>query len=187
MATTSPDNLRTPNPGDAYNLTTDLATLASDVQGALNTRANVYRGSVGQRVAFTAAAQDGVLWQETSGDRELYAKNTPLNTWVKVNTTSSADLTTDLLVAFRGTISAYRSGNVVYMYISASGTIPTGITTIGTIRAGWRPPQQASGVAIMPAGVFGAMGVGANGVINVINSTGASRTLANASFTFLLP
>ncbi len=32
MATTSPDNLRTPNPGDPYNLVADLATLASDTQ-----------------------------------------------------------------------------------------------------------------------------------------------------------
>lgn len=45
MATTSPDNIWTPDAGDAYALTTDLAALADTVQDALSIRKRVYSGN----------------------------------------------------------------------------------------------------------------------------------------------
>ena len=81
MTTTSPDNLRTPNNTDAYNLVADLATLASDTQAALIARANAYKGTGTQRAAFTTAP-NGTLWQDTDGNKGLYRKDT--SGWVTV-------------------------------------------------------------------------------------------------------
>lgn len=73
MATTSPDNLRTPNPTDPYNLIADWAISMSDVQAALTRRANLYVGTSSQRTAFTTAAE-GVHWQDTNGDRKEFVR-----------------------------------------------------------------------------------------------------------------
>lgn len=75
MATTSPDTLRTPDPGDSYNLVADLAILGQDVQNALTLRANAYTGTVSQRTAFTSTATDGMLWQDTDGIKMIWRKD----------------------------------------------------------------------------------------------------------------
>lgn len=75
MATTSPDNLRTPDPGDPYNLVPDLQTLAQDVQDALTRRANVFNGTSSQRTAFTSTATNGMLWQDTNGIKMIWRKD----------------------------------------------------------------------------------------------------------------
>lgn len=74
MATTSPDNLRTPNPGDPYNLVPDLQTLAQDVQDALIARGNVFRGTAAQRAAYLSTASPGMLWQDTDGIGMLWKR-----------------------------------------------------------------------------------------------------------------
>ena len=74
MATTTPDSIRTPNPTDPYNLVADLAILASDVQSALNRRANTYVGTPAQRAAFTSAPT-GTHWQDTQS---------PYHEWTRV-------------------------------------------------------------------------------------------------------
>ena len=79
MATTSPDNVRSPNPTDPYNLVADLAILASDVQTALTRRANMYVGTSTQRTAFTTAPE-GVHWQDTNGTRLEYVRQS--GAWV---------------------------------------------------------------------------------------------------------
>ena len=73
MATTTPDNIRTPNPTDPYNLVADLAILASDVQTALDRRANLYIGTSTQRTAFTSAPE-GTHWQDTNGTSREYVR-----------------------------------------------------------------------------------------------------------------
>lgn len=73
MATTSPDNLRTPNPGDPYNLVPDLATLASDTQAALITRANRYIGTNTQMNA--TAAPNGTEWYNTTDGAEYIRRS----------------------------------------------------------------------------------------------------------------
>lgn len=76
MATTSPDNLRTPNPGDPYNLVADLATLASDTQVALNKKvSNLLTGTAAQRVAATGTATAGMLWQDTDSIKMIWRKD----------------------------------------------------------------------------------------------------------------
>jgi hypothetical protein len=45
MATTSPDNIWTPDSGDDYDLTTDLAATADTIQSALNNRIRLRRGT----------------------------------------------------------------------------------------------------------------------------------------------
>lgn len=74
MATTSPDNIRTPDPGDPYNLVPDLQTLAQDVQDALIARGNVFRGTAAQRVAYLSTASPGMLWQDTDGIGMLWKR-----------------------------------------------------------------------------------------------------------------
>ncbi len=66
MAITSPDNIRTPNTSDSFNLVSDLATLANDVQDALTLRGNAYVGTSSERGLFIPAG-DGVLWQDSNG------------------------------------------------------------------------------------------------------------------------
>ena len=76
MATTSPDNLRTPNPGDPYNLVADLATFANDVQVALNKKvSNLLKGTGAERTAATGTSTNGMLWQDTDGIKMLWRKD----------------------------------------------------------------------------------------------------------------
>lgn len=74
MAITSPDNLRTPDPGDPYNLVADLATLAGDVQNALDDRGNAFKGTVSERNAFESSAPEGSLWVDTDGINMIWRK-----------------------------------------------------------------------------------------------------------------
>lgn len=78
MATTSPDNLRSPNPTDPYNLVADWAISMNDVQTALNKRGNQYIGTSAQRTAFTTAPE-GTHWQDTNGTRLAYVRKS--NVW----------------------------------------------------------------------------------------------------------
>lgn len=82
MATTSPNNIRTPDLGDPYNLVPDLQTLANDVQDALTERANSYTGTAAQRVAFAASAPDGALWVDTDDDKHVWRNDG--GTWVRL-------------------------------------------------------------------------------------------------------
>lgn len=115
MATTSPDDLRTPDPTDSYNLVSDLQTLASDVQNALTRRANSYRGTSTQRIAFTSAAPEGSLWQDTNLQKTLWRKEGA--SWVRVIS----------LAAGTGTISSLPSNTAVTANISFGGTITSPI------------------------------------------------------------
>ena len=68
MATTTPDNIYSPDAGQQYALTQDLLAMADSVQNALTTRAltasvRTYVGTRAERLAFTA--RDGDIWQET--------------------------------------------------------------------------------------------------------------------------
>lgn len=71
MATTSPDNLFSPNPSDNYNLIANWATSMQSVQAALVKRGNMYVGTSTQRTAFTTAPE-GVHWQDTNGGKLEY-------------------------------------------------------------------------------------------------------------------
>lgn len=81
MATTSPDNIWTPNSDDQYSLVQDLATTATSVQTAFDRRANAYKGTSTQRQAFNNAPA-GVMWQDTNGSQLLYVRKN--NNWETV-------------------------------------------------------------------------------------------------------
>ena len=74
MATTSPDNIWTPNSSEDYDYVIDAAATATSVQNALTKRANSYTGTTTQRDAFTSAAPEGSLWSDTNGDKILWIK-----------------------------------------------------------------------------------------------------------------
>lgn len=74
MATTTPDNIWTPDAGDQYALTQDLGANADSVQAALIRRGNAYKGSTAQRTAFSSA-EDGVLWQDTDGIKMVWRRD----------------------------------------------------------------------------------------------------------------
>lgn len=141
MATTSPDNIRTPDLGDSYNLVPDLQTMANDTQDALIERANAYKGTMAQRTAFTTQAEDGVLWQDTNGDRRIWAKHGPSNTWRElvatledtgwISITPPSPGSGSLFPAYR------RVGNVVYMR-GRVNNIPTTYDLV-TLPVGFRP------------------------------------------------
>lgn len=69
MATTSPDNIWTPDSGDNYALTTDLAAMADTVQDALSDIRDdsaAFIGTNAQRTALTAPAlREGITWYAT--------------------------------------------------------------------------------------------------------------------------
>lgn len=75
MALTTPDNIRTPNLPDDFNLVTDLGVLANSVQAALLKRANSYKGTSAARQAFktaTPGAAQGDSWQDTDSSKQMY-------------------------------------------------------------------------------------------------------------------
>ncbi len=76
MATTSPDNIWTPDSGDAYALTVDLASTADTVQEALNNQAKKFSSSVtsaAQRNAlFPSPAQGNRVFRTDLGYEETY-------------------------------------------------------------------------------------------------------------------
>lgn len=78
MATTNPDEIWTPDSGDDYALTTDLAATADTVQIALNKYKNLFYGTNTERTNFTGPLRKegvfwyvpstGYMWQFLSGD-----------------------------------------------------------------------------------------------------------------------
>lgn len=70
---TTPDNIWTPDPGENFNITTDLAASAASVQTALNRRANAYVGTTLERLA--ADPPVGASWRDTDG---------VMGSWVRV-------------------------------------------------------------------------------------------------------
>lgn len=104
MAITSPDNLRTPDPSDSYNLVADLATLAADVQSALTLRGNSYVGTSTQRQAFKPTAPEGSQWQDTDGDKRQ---------WVKKGANWEAEVTVSGVTSFASTAAGSAATNTV--------------------------------------------------------------------------
>lgn len=70
MATTTPDNLWTPDSGDGYALTQDLAAFADTTQDALVVRANYYTGNNSQMANQESKATEGSVFYNTDDDKE---------------------------------------------------------------------------------------------------------------------
>lgn len=69
MVTTS-DGIWTPDSGDQYALTTDLAATGASIQTALNNRAG-HSGTTASRNNFTSQGKNGVTWWDSSA-KALY-------------------------------------------------------------------------------------------------------------------
>ena len=145
MATTSPDNLRTPNPTDPYNLVADLAILASDTQAALGKRGNRYIGTKTQMDAFTSAPE-GTTWFNTT-DKGEYLRVSGV--WyprvqrgVRANTSATNDGFTSYTITF-DTPFPETPSVVTYpvpvnnrLLASVRSVTPTGFTLLSGARGG---------------------------------------------------
>lgn len=67
MATTSPDNIWTPDAGDDYALTTDLATMADTIQDAITTLRGL--SNVGLEADLPSTADNGSTYYATDTDK----------------------------------------------------------------------------------------------------------------------
>lgn len=100
MATTSPDNIKSPNAGDQYALVQDLGALADTTQAALVKRANLYTGTSAQRTAFTTASE-GTTWQDTNGTKNRFTRKS--GSWVADHRFARGYFTLSLAAGVTGT------------------------------------------------------------------------------------
>lgn len=114
MAVTSPDNIWTPDSGDDYALTVDLARTADDVQDALNTVRNERVPRLGSTVGRARAAAN------------YYSQYTQGGAILSPNTEASADIAT-----LSGTFPA---GSVATIFTSLQLAQVAGVTIAGNIR-----------------------------------------------------
>lgn len=176
MATTTPDNLFSPDPTSPYNLVADWATSMSSVQSALVLRANAYVGTSAQRIAFTTAPE-GAHWQDTNGQKLYYTRNA--GAWVEVApSVSEVGLTISNSTA-NYSPSAYRQGGIVHVDggVSMISTINSWVT-VATLPVGFRPAKYQ----YYPAGINTNI---LNGVR--VQTTGAIEVFASASNSAVIP
>lgn len=72
MATTSPDNLWSPDLSSGFDPILNFANMQASVQEALEKRANLYRGTGAERIAFGSQAKVGTVWQDTDTSQQMY-------------------------------------------------------------------------------------------------------------------
>lgn len=186
MATTSPDNLKTPDAGDQYALVQDLGALADTVQIALVKRANSYVGTSAQRTAFVSAPA-GALWGDTDGGQQVWRKTS--SGWELTNVgLDSGWVPIPLRAGFTGTLRWRRLGPLVEVDWSGAGSFPVGATSIssGVIPATVRPSGNKRGSAALNANAAASLYVTGGGEVGVINSTGASRGGGEGTCQFML-
>lgn len=168
MATTSPDNIRTPNPTDNFNLVADWATTASDVQDALTRRANAYKGTASQRGSLTSTAADGTLWQDTDGVKMIWRKDGSV--WVPAVWRWSG--TTAQMNAFAAPDGfEWHNTTTGLVYRRSAGSWVGGIYTVSITGSGWVTQSPVS--AIVGDGF-----VSFQGIISHSSFTGGFTTVA---------
>lgn len=178
MATTSPDNLRTPNSSDPYNLVPDLQVLANDVQSALVDRANSYRGTSAQRTAFSSAPT-GTIWSDTNGSQLVYVKRG--SNWIPVTPEDTGWVAQTVASGFTGTIRARKVLGLVFVSGVINGNLDAGNRLIGNISSQFWPSPNAASVAGYGSGNYPASGsVNTGGSIwfRTTGSTGTSATFS---------
>lgn len=184
MATTSPDNIRTPNPSDPFNLVADWAITASDTQAALVKRANLYIGTSAQRTAFTTAPE-GTHWQDTNGTRGEYVRQS--GAWVGGDT---GWVSLPLSVG-TGSLMYRAIGQLVDVRWSGSGfTIPDGqlvtVLSNSTIPAAYRPSVVRRGSGALNARPGVSLYVSTTGEVGILNGTTGARTGGEGQCMYLL-
>lgn len=107
MVTTSPDNVWTPDHGDKFALTTDLATTAQSVQSALIRRTWTYTGTDAQRLALAAPElRDGITWEEPSTGRQWTRRG---GAWVEKDLVRNLGRITPVTTGNQGGITTTRT------------------------------------------------------------------------------
>ena len=82
MATTSPDNIYSPNAGQQYALTQDLLAMADSVQNALNVNRSRYRSGTSAERGAWANPGKGALFYTTDRDSlDVYDGSTWARVW----------------------------------------------------------------------------------------------------------
>ena len=130
MATTTPDNIYSPDSGQAYALTQDLLAMADSVQDALNTRLRTadyspraYSGPRAARIAATATVSEGSLWTETDNLRGTYVLRG--GSW----TPPAPSRYAGWLRRKGGTLGIAGGGTTSYLEVATVNTNTLGITT----------------------------------------------------------
>lgn len=142
MALTTPDNIWTPNAGEQYALTTDLATTASSIQSALTQKANYGVGTTAEMNAAVSRYPNGAMWYNTTNSTEYrrvggvwveeaeddtgWVTLTPMNRWV---------------LQSNRTIRVRRIGHIVNLVGQVTASNNPSDTTIATLPEQFRPPQ----------------------------------------------
>lgn len=179
MATTSPDNIWTPDSGDDYALTVDLAAMADTVQGSLNglrSERIARSGTDAERLALVPPdLRDGLQWFSTDTGVQWRRVG---GEWVSQGSDWITDPVGVLSPASGWSFNTFRirkSFDSIFLYVSfdrTGGTISVGATgdivntPVGTLVAAWRPSAEmvlSSGNAGRVASGF----VGSDGVVTL--------------------
>lgn len=166
MATTSPDNIWTPDSGDDYALTVDLAATADTIQAALNAIPRNYRvGTDAQRLALTGAGLfEGLKFYTTDTNIEWFYSGTA---WLPNDTNPTTISLNSGWVAGDGALRVLRRGNALEILpfeigrTGSGASIGAGVSVnIATLPVGMRPPAAV---------------IAGTGSIGVAGNLGASR------------
>lgn len=191
MATTSPDNLYSPNSNDPYALVQDLGAMQSSVQNALIERANAYRGTTAQRNAFTNAPV-GTIWSDTNGDRLVWKKGA--TEWEAIVDVPDEEDTGWLSLpgsptgGVSITYAEYRIRNgVAFVRISVTGGVASGGQEVWTnLPSSLRPDRSVVGAAWLSSNYPGTLYIRTNGTIAIHQNTGSSRNTAHTYISYVL-
>lgn len=163
MATTSPDNLYSPDSVNPYNLTVDLAAMQTSVQAAITSvrsGTSFFRGSTSQRNSATAVKGD--YWSDTT-DMFLYK--------------------------YDGSRWLYAPGQVL-AYMSASATVGVAGSIVGTVARtpslpiGQKVRVRSSRVSMYVAGAAGEVYYALRARNNASDVTNVDFTKTSTSRTY---
>lgn len=114
MALTSPKNIWTPDAGEQYALTTDLATMADTINDNLVESANYGIGTTAEMNAAVGRFPNGALWYNTTNSTE-YRRVAGI--WEPQDTGWQTLTLSPDFVAYGGTSAAQwkRSGDTIYI------------------------------------------------------------------------
>lgn len=127
MATTSPNNLWSPDAANAYNLTVDLAAMQATVQTALNTKQNSFTTTAGWNNIAVASGWTGAIAYRQFGP----------------------------IVMFRGYLSKTGS-NIATGDMPLAAALPAAIipaNVVGVVQTPGPPPNQLTALTIDTSGV----------------------------------
>lgn len=192
MATTSPDNLWSPDAVDDYALTTDLAAMQDTVQDALTgIRGGLaYRADLtdAQRIALTGGQLfEGLRVRTTDTKIDWLYTN---STWVPwgTSTTTSLTISSGWSATVGYTPRLVRNGGIVTIFGAVTNNGSGAFTSVLTVPTGYRPAVHTflaathsnqgmngaglvdpTGLLTYPAGYFDGS-LGASGVVPLVGS-----------------